>query len=62
MFPELVFHGAPYFPQPLPLLDHFYVNATTGEIFTNVTLDYEAIRSYRIAVTARDRGVPQRSR
>jgi len=62
VFPELVSHGPPYLPQLLPLLDHFYVSVTTGKMFTNVTLDCEAIRSYCITVTARNLGVPQRSR
>ena len=41
---------------------HFSINASTGVVSTSVTLNYEAIQSYRITVEAADRGDPQRSR
>ncbi|KAL9976385.1 hypothetical protein ACROYT_G013683 [Oculina patagonica] len=40
--------------------DKFWINTSTGEIFTNETLDYETVRNYVILVEARDSGHPQR--
>ena len=48
--------------QTTDVMNHFIINSTSGEIFTNVSLDYETVRSYRITVEASDAGVPQRSR
>ncbi len=42
--------------QGLDATYHFSINSTHGQIYTNVSLDREAIQSYVIEVTATDMG------
>ena len=46
---------------PAEGLEDFTINGTTGEVFTAVPLDWEAIRSYELIVSAKDSGLPQRT-
>ncbi|XP_029959695.1 protocadherin gamma-C5-like isoform X12 [Salarias fasciatus] len=44
---------------PPSVLSLFYINALTGEIYLKRQLDYETQSSYRIDVTAKDKGLPK---
>ncbi|CAN9514982.1 unnamed protein product [Ophioblennius macclurei] len=44
---------------PPSVLSLFYINELTGEIFLKRQLDYEAQTSYRIDITAKDKGSPK---
>ena len=47
--------------KPLEGLTHFTIDTTSGEISTAVELDWEAIRSYSLTISATDGGLPQRT-
>ena len=42
-------------------LTHFYINETSGHIFTTLPLDRESIELYSLNILANDRGLPQNS-